>query len=90
MSVSIVTGTLSVKDAAQEIGVTDQSLRRWINAYYNRCPDGRGKPRSRECKAVKVEDAIFTAGFIWQVPADEVERLKGIDPTGPGRPRLGH
>lgn len=89
MSVSIVTGTLSVKDAANEIGVTHRSLRRWINNFVERCPTGRGKPGKNECRAVKVEDDIFAAGFIWQVPSEEVERLKGIKVSGPGRPRIG-
>ena len=86
---AIVSGTLSVKDAADAIGVRDRSLRRWINNFYERCPGGRGKPGKNECKAVKVEDEIFAAGFIWQVPAEEVERLKGIEVKGPGRPRIG-
>ncbi len=86
---SLVTGTLSVKDAAEAIGVTRRSLRRWINNYRLRCPTGRGKPGRNECKAVKVEDEIFAAGFVWQIPADEVERLKCAEVSGPGRPRIG-
>lgn len=86
---SIVTGTLSVKNAADAIGIRDRSLRRWINNYIRRCPTGRGKPGKSECRAVKVEGDIFAAGFIWQVPSEEVERLKGIEVSGPGRPRIG-
>lgn len=86
---AIVSGTKSVKEAAEEIGVTHRSLRRWINNFYERCPTGKGKPGKNECKAVKVEDEIFAAGFIWQIPAEEVERLKSIDVSGPGRPRIG-
>lgn len=91
MNVAIVDGMYSVKDAAAVIGVTDRSLRRWINNYYHRCPTGRGKPRNDECKAAKVEDDIFAAGFVWQVPPEEVDRLRMVDIDGnPGRPRIGH
>lgn len=86
---SIVSGTMSVKDAANAIGVTRRSLLRWINNFCERCPTGRGKPRKNECKAIKAEDEVFSGGFIWQVPCEEVERLRGIDVTGPGRPRIG-
>ena len=85
---SIVDGTKSVKDAAAIIGVTDRSLRRWINNFYERGPSGKGKPQGFECTAVKVEADIFPAGFVWQVPADEIERLRGQEKTGAGRPRL--
>lgn len=86
---AIVTGTMSVKDAAESIGVRDRSLRRWINNFYERCPTGRGKPGKNECKAIKVEDEIFAAGFVWQVPSEEIERLKCTEVSGPGRPRIG-
>jgi transposase-like protein len=88
MSVSIIKGTKSVKEAAAEIGVTDRTLRQWIANFIDRCPSGRGKPRNNECRAEKVEDLMFPAGYVYQVPVDEVERLRSLPQTGPGRPRL--
>lgn len=86
---SIIKGTKSVKDAAQELGVTPRTLRRWIEAYFQRCPSGRGKPQSNECKAEKVEDSMFPNGFVYQVPVEEIQRLIDVPrEIGPGRPRL--
>jgi hypothetical protein len=90
MSMSITSGTKSVKDAAAEIGVTRQCLCRWIKAFYLRCPTGRGKPGRNECRAEKLEDDIFPAGFVWEVPAEEIKRLRGEPKSdGRGRPRGG-
>lgn len=86
---SIIEGTKSVKDASESIGVTPRTLRRWIEAYFDRCPTGRGKAQSGECRAKKIEDAMFPNGFVYQVPDSEIERLKSTPrPIGPGRPRL--
>lgn len=88
MSVSIIKGTKSVKDAAAEIGVTGRTLRQWITNYYERCPGGKGKPGPNECRAEKKEDPVFPAGYIYQVPLEEIDRLRALPQTGPGRPRL--
>lgn len=86
---SIIKGTKSVREAADEIGVTRQTLRRWIEAYAKRCPTGRGKPKDNECKAGRVEDPMFPNGFVYQVPVSEIDRLRSAPKSyGPGRPRL--
>lgn len=88
MSVSIIKGTKSVKDAAATIGVTDRTLRQWITNYFERCPSGRGQPGQNECRAEKIEDHVFPAGYVYQIPVEEIERLRSLPQTGPGRPRL--
>lgn len=88
MTVSILKGTKNVKQAAEMIGVTDRCLRNWIKNFYERCPGGRGTPGNCECKAEKIEDEMFPAGYIWQVPLEEIIRLRDAERSGPGRPRL--
>jgi len=83
--VAITEGTMSVKDAAAEIGVTAQCLRRWIANFYSRCPTGRGKPGRNECRAEQLVDSMFPAGYVWEVPAS----VRSLPKTGPGRPRSG-
>lgn len=85
---SIIKGTKSVKDAAAEIGVTGRTLRQWISNFFERCPSGRGKPGANECRADKIEDEVFPAGYVYQIPLEEIERLRSLPQTGPGRPRL--
>jgi transposase-like protein len=77
----------SVELAAAEIGVTGRTLRRWIENYYKRSKDGRAKPGACECRAKVIEDKIFPTGHLYQVPEDEIERLKSMEQTGAGRPR---
>lgn len=85
---SIIDGTESVKDAANLIGVTDGRLRQLIRNFYERCPTGKGKPKENECRALKIESPMFPAGHAWQVPRDEINRLKNAPRNG-GRPRVG-
>lgn len=85
---SIIKGTITVKRAAELIGITDSRLRQMIRAYSVRCPHGRGTPLAGECKAIKVESEMFPSGHAWQVPPEEVRRLKNasLNEHG-GRPR---
>lgn len=83
---SIVNGTHSVKEAAAIIGITDGRLRQMIRAYEDRSPSRKAQPNGLECRAVKYESPIFPAGYIWQVPDTEVQRLQKVTHTQ-GRPR---
>lgn len=85
---SIIHNTYSVKEAAELIGITSGRLRQMIIAYGERSPSRKATPTGYECRAEKYEAPIFPAGYIWQVPQSEVDRLKAMT-QHTGRPRKG-
>ena len=88
MDVSIIKGTVTVKKAAELIGISSSRLRQMIRKYEVRCPSGTSKPLPDECKAIKVESEMFPAGHAWQVPPKEINRLKNTSLNSHGgRPR---
>jgi hypothetical protein len=72
MHMAISKGRLSVTAAAEAIGVTPGRVRQLI--------------RKGEIKAVKAETHLVGAGYYWEVPRSEVNRIAAIPQSG-GRPR---
>ncbi len=70
---AISNGRLSVTDAAKAIGVTPGRVRQMI--------------RNEEIDAVQVETHLVGAGYYWEVPQAEVNRIAALPQSG-GRPRV--
>ena len=65
---------LTVAQAAREIGITPGRLLQMI--------------RAGECEADKFESEMFPAGYAYEVPIKEIDRLSNVKHSR-GRPRTG-